>query len=218
MSPGFGPTLPHYQRGPRRDSNYPRTRSSAGPIWPKTAGIRSDGVATSGILGFAQDLASGDTVYTSRLSIKSQPWLADHVIYGTCVVPGATYVAMVLAAVETPAQVTDVFFYEPILLALKDSREVQLTLHQSDDGQGWTFRVHSRPYGDREAEWSLNAEGTVVTGVEDAPDPADTEESLDVALERLTRARPQQLFDAFVENELCLGARLALIAEVAVGR
>ena len=204
---GHRPDFAALHRPPRRRLELPTYPFQHRPYWPKTAGVRSDGVAMSGILGFAQDLASGDTVYTSRLGIKSQPWLADHIIYGTLVVPGATYVAMVLAAVEAPAQVQDVFFYEPILLADKDSREVQLTLHQSDDGQGWTFQVHSRPYGDREAEWSLNAGGTVVTGVEDdpAPDPADTTDSLDAALERLTRARPQQLFDAFVENELSLG-------------
>ena len=89
----------------------------------------------SGILGSAKDLASGDTVYTSRLSVKSQPWLSDHVIYGTVVVPGATYAAMALAAVGAPAQVQDVFFYEPIILPEKDSREVQLTLHPLEDGE-----------------------------------------------------------------------------------
>ena len=126
----------------------------------------------SGILGSAKDLASGDTVYTSRLSVKSQPWLSDHVIYGTVVVPGATYAAMALAAVSAPAQVRDVFFYEPIILPEKDSREVQLTLHPLEDGSGWTFQVHSRPYGERDAEWSLNADGTVVTGVDDEPAPS----------------------------------------------
>ena len=137
------------------------------------------------------------SIYTSRLSLKSQSWLADHVIYGIVVVPGATYAAMVLAAVEAPASVKDVFFYEPILLADKDSREVQLTLHPTDDGQEWTFQVSSRPYGDRESAWSLNAGGTVRTGVEDDPgtDPVDP---VDAVLEGLIRVRPQQLFDAFV--------------------
>ena len=46
-------------------------------------------------------------------------------------------------------------------------------------------------------------------------DPAD---SIDVVLERLTRTRPQQLFDAFAENELALGADVAFVAEVALGR
>ena len=53
---------------------------------------------------------------------------------------------------------SDVFFYEPIILPDKSSREVQLTLHPVEDG-GWTFQVHSRPYGERDAEWSLNADG-----------------------------------------------------------
>ena len=33
-----------------------------------------------------KDLASGDTVYSTVLSVKTQPWLAHHVIYGTVVV------------------------------------------------------------------------------------------------------------------------------------
>ena len=204
---GHRPDFAALHRAPRRSVELPTYPFQRRRIWPKTTGVRSDGRAASGIVGFAQDLASGDTVYTSRLGIKSQPWLADHVIYGTLVVPGATYVAMVLAAAETPAQVQDVFFYEPILLADKDSREVQLTLHQSDDGQGRMFQVHSRPYGDREAEWSLNAKGTVVTGIADepTPDPADIADSLDVVVERLTCAHPELLFDAYAENELCLG-------------
>ena len=70
--------------------------------WPKTSGIRADGTAASGILGSAKDLASGDTVYTTVLSVKTQPWLAHHVIYGTVVVPGATYAAMALAAAGHP--------------------------------------------------------------------------------------------------------------------
>lgn len=193
-----------HQRSHRRLElpTYPFQRRQC---WPKTAGIRSDGAtASSGILGSAKDLASGDIVYTSRLSVKSQPWLADHIIYGTVVVPGATYAAMALAAVGTPARVHDVFFYEPIILGDKASREVQLTLHPPDDSRGGTFQIHSRPYGDRDADWSLNAEGIVLAGVDDEP-PSDTSESIDAVCERLDRARPQQLFEAFADNELAWG-------------
>jgi acyl transferase domain-containing protein/NADPH:quinone reductase-like Zn-dependent oxidoreductase/acyl carrier protein len=199
---GHRPDFAALHPAPRRSVELPTYPFQRRPIWPKTTGVRSEARGTSGILGFALDVASGDRLYTSRLGVKSQPWLSDHIIYGTVVVPGATYVAMVLAAMETPAQVQDVFFYEPILLVDKDSREVQLSLHQSDDDQGWMFCVHSRPYGDHEAEWSLNAKGTVVTvGDEPAPDPTD----IAALLKRLDRARPQLLFDAFAENELCLG-------------
>ena len=137
-------------------------------------------------------------------SVKSQPWLSHHVIYGTVVVPGATYATMALAAAGAPAQVRDVFFYEPIILPDKASREVQLTLHPLEDGGGWTFQVHSRPYGERDAEWSLNADGRIVTGVDDEPAP-ESAESIDAACERLSRTRPQQLFDTFADMELTWG-------------
>ncbi|KLO40205.1 polyketide synthase [Mycobacterium nebraskense] len=172
-------------------------------FWPKTSSIAVDGPAVSGILGNAKDLASGDSVYTSRLSVKSQPWLSDHVIYGTVVVPGATYAAMALAAVGAPARVKDIFFYEPIILPEKSSREVQLSLHPPQDAGESTFQVHSRPYGERSAEWSLNAEGTVVT-VTDEPASEDAV-PVDEAIERLNRMRPQELFETFADLELSWG-------------
>ena len=167
---GHRPKFAALHRQPRRRLELPTYPFQRRHFWPKTSGIAGldgQGAAVSGILGSAKDLASGDSVYTSRLSVKSQPWLSDHVIYGTVVVPGATYAAMALAAVGPPGRVQDVFFYEPIILPEKASREVQLTLHPLEDGGGWSFRVHSRPYGVRDAEWSLNADGTVVTGVDE---------------------------------------------------
>ncbi len=192
---------------PHRRLELPTYAFQRRRFWPKSAdfrGIGGQAAAGSGILGGVKDLASGDAVYTSRWSINSQPWLSDHVIYGTVVVPGATYAAMALAAVGTPAQVRDVFFYEPIILGDKTSREVQLTVHPVEDGGGWSFQVHSRPYGDRDAEWSLNADGRIATGVDDeaASEPA---ESIEAACERLGRTRPQQLFDTFADMELAWG-------------
>ncbi|WP_372512688.1 SDR family NAD(P)-dependent oxidoreductase [Mycobacterium yunnanensis] len=180
-------------------------------FWPKSSGLTAaegGGAAVSGILGSAKDLASGDSVYTSRLSVKSQPWLSDHVIYGTVVVPGATYAAMALAAVGTPARARDVFFYEPIILPEKASREVQLTLHPLDQAGESRFQVHSRPYGEKGAEWALNAEGIVVTGsvVTGTDDDAVSDgQPVDEAVERLERMRPQDLFETFADLELAWG-------------
>jgi acyl transferase domain-containing protein/D-arabinose 1-dehydrogenase-like Zn-dependent alcohol dehydrogenase/acyl carrier protein len=204
---GHRPEFAALYHRPHRRVELPTYPFQRRRFWPKNAdirGIEGQSVAVSGILGGVKDLASGDTVYTSRWSTKTQPWLSHHVIYGTVVVPGATYAAMALAAVGTPAQVRDVFFYEPIILGDKTSREVQLTLHPVEDGGGWTFQVHSRPYGDRGAEWSLNADGRIVTGADDEPalEPA---ESIDAACERLARTRPQQLFDTFADMELTWG-------------
>jgi acyl transferase domain-containing protein/NADPH:quinone reductase-like Zn-dependent oxidoreductase/acyl carrier protein len=208
---GHRPNFAALHRQSHRRLELPTYPFQRRHFWPKTSGIAGldgPGAGVSGILGSAKDLASGDSVYTSRLSVKSQPWLSDHVIYGTVVVPGATYAAMALAAVGTPARVTDVFFYEPIILPEKASREVQLTLHPLDGG-GSSFRVHSRPYGVSDAEWSLNADGTVVTGVADveaeSPESPESPESIDAVIERMNRMRPQQLFETFADMELAWG-------------
>ncbi|OBI87052.1 type I polyketide synthase [Mycobacterium asiaticum] len=204
---GHRPDFAALHQGARHRLEMPTYPFQRRHFWPKVsgiAGIGGDTAGVAGILGSVKDLASGDVVYTSRLSVKTQPWLAHHVIYGTVVVPGATYAAMALAAVGPPARVQDVFFYEPIILPDKASREVQLTLHPFEDGGGWTFRVHSRPYGVREAEWSLNADGTVVTGVGEDSGP-DASDPIDAATERLNRTRPQQLFETFADMELAWG-------------
>ncbi|MCV7223754.1 type I polyketide synthase [Mycolicibacterium elephantis] len=204
---GHRPDFAAVHHQPRRRVELPTYPFQRRRFWPKTVDIRDidgQGIFESGILGSMKDLASGETVYTGRWSVKTQPWLSHHVIYGTVVVPGATYAAMALAAVGVPAQVREVFFYEPIILPEKASREVQLTLRPLEDGSGSTFQVHSRPYGERDAEWALNADGRIVTSLDDVP-ASDTSETIEAACERLRRTRPQQLFDTFADMELFWG-------------
>jgi acyl transferase domain-containing protein/acyl carrier protein len=209
---GHRPDFSARQHTPGRRLELPTYPFQRRRYWPKASGMMSsaaDGVRVSGILGSAKDLASGDTVYSSVLSVKTQPWLADHVIYGTVVVPGATYATMALAAAGAPARVKEVFFYEPIILPEKASREVQLTLRPLEAGGGWKFQVHSRPYGVREAEWSLNSDGSLLSGVDDEAATPDTSnlasDPVDEALERLARTSPQQLFETFNDMELAWG-------------
>ena len=202
---GHRPDFAALRHAPEQRLELPTYPFQRRRYWPKTTGLTStgtDGVKVSGILGSAKDLASGDTVYTTVLSVKTQPWLSHHVIYGTVVVPGATYATMALAAAGAPARVKDVFFYEPIILPEKASREVQLTMSPHEGGGGWKFQVHSRPYGVRDADWSLNADGSVLAGADDVN---PTPEPLDEAIERLNRISPQQLFDTFNDMELAWG-------------
>lgn len=208
---GHRPDFSARQHTPGRRLELPTYPFQRRRYWPKTSGMTSGdtGLATSGILGSAKDLASGDTVYSTVLSVKTQPWLADHVIYGTVVVPGATYATMALAAAGAPARVKEVFFYEPIILPEKASREVQLSLRPLEVGGGWKFQVHSRPYGVREAEWSLNSDGSLLSGVDEEAATPDTSnpasDPVDEALERLARTSPQQLFETFNDMELAWG-------------
>ncbi len=200
---GHRPDFAAKQRATARRLELPTYPFQRRRYWPKASGFAGggDGIRVAGILGSAKDLASGDTVYSNVLSVKTQPWLAHHVIYGTVVVPGATYAAMALAAAGAPARVKEVFFYEPIILPDKAAREVQLTLHPVDDG--WKFQVHSRPHGVRDAEWSLNSDGSLLAGVETDEEPISV--NPDEAIEQMNRTRPQELFDIFADMELAWG-------------
>ena len=105
-SPGIGPSSPRCTIGPRRRLELPtypfqrrhylaqdrRASAQTAPLGPES--------------WVAQRTSPPATPSTpAGCRVKSQPWLSDHVIYGTVVVPGATYVAMALAAVEAPARV-----------------------------------------------------------------------------------------------------------------
>ncbi len=73
---GHRPKFAALQHHPHRRIELPTYPFQRRRFWPKTSGIAALTVAAvSGILGSAKDLASGDSVYTSRLSVKSQPWL-----------------------------------------------------------------------------------------------------------------------------------------------
>jgi NADPH:quinone reductase-like Zn-dependent oxidoreductase/short-subunit dehydrogenase/acyl carrier protein len=81
---------------------------------------------------------------------------------------------------------------------------LQLTLHPLGDGSESKFQVHSRPYGVSDAEWSLNADGTVVTGIDDES-VSEQADPVDEAIERCNRMRPQELFETFADMELAWG-------------
>jgi thioester reductase-like protein len=192
--------------GPHRTVDLPTYPFQRRRFWPRTDGLRPGESQAHGLLGSRRDLASGDTVYSTRFSVRHQPWLADHVIYGTVVVPGATYAAMALLASGVPGELREVFFYEPMLFSDTESRDVQVTLHAPDETAPGrrAFEVHSRPFEDKNAQWSLNSGGSIVSAHADAQ-ASDEPESIEAILERLSPLRPQQLFDGFADNELRWG-------------
>ena len=74
--------------------------------------------------GCEEQLACGETIYHTGLSCQEQPWLADHRVYGSIVVPGATFAAMVLKAHCARGCVEDLIFHHPILLGQSEKRTI----------------------------------------------------------------------------------------------
>ena len=75
-------------------------------FWPAPAVVPAGGVAALGLgvtghplLGAAVELAGGQgLVLTGRLSVRSQPWLADHAVAGQVLLPGTAFVEMAVRA------------------------------------------------------------------------------------------------------------------------
>ncbi|MEU1807091.1 SDR family NAD(P)-dependent oxidoreductase, partial [Streptomyces sp. NPDC019937] len=127
------------------------------------------GLGTVGhpLLGAALRLAGSDTVLlTSRLSAQSHPWLSDHVVAGSVVVPGTVFVELAVQAGDQVGcdQVEDLTLRAPLILPNDGTVQIQISIEPAEGDRRRTVRVHSRPQ-DAAAEqpWTLHATGTLTT-------------------------------------------------------
>ncbi|MFF5894282.1 polyketide synthase dehydratase domain-containing protein, partial [Streptomyces globisporus] len=124
------------------------------------------------LLGAAVRLAGGDDiVLTGRVSRSTHPWLEDHAVFGTVLLPGTAFVEMALrAADEVGCDVLEELTLErPLVLSGDVSVAVQVSVGAVDGAGRRPVAVHSRVQGadaglDSGAEWVRHAVGTVVAG------------------------------------------------------
>ena len=145
-------------------------------FWPsggvaRTGDVRSAGLGSAGhpLLGAAVELAgSGGLLFTGRLSVSSHPWLADHVVLGSVVVPGTALLELVLRAADEVGcdRVEELTLAAPLVLPASGSGvQVQVWLGEEDGSGGRPASVHAR---EGEGPWTLHAGGAVTTGAEAA--------------------------------------------------
>ncbi|RZQ60924.1 SDR family NAD(P)-dependent oxidoreductase [Amycolatopsis suaedae] len=116
--------------------------------------------------GHRVTLPGGDrTVLTGTVSADSQPWLADHRVAGTVILPGTALLDLAAAA---GAQVGAPHVEELTLTTpLAPPARLQIVADALGDGRH-TVTVHSQPDGAAPGEWTEHAAGTLGP----APGPA----------------------------------------------
>ncbi|APE34765.1 hypothetical protein BOX37_13335 [Nocardia mangyaensis] len=128
------------------------------------------------LLGVAAELAGrGEWVFAGSLSRATQPWLADHQVFGSVVVPGTALAEMALCAGTQLdcAQLEELTFATPLLLG-DGVVEVQLAVGSSDDCGRRTVAVYSRVAAAAgESGWTLHAEGVLAPSADVARSPWD---------------------------------------------
>ncbi|MFC5918139.1 SDR family NAD(P)-dependent oxidoreductase [Streptomyces pulveraceus] len=177
---------------------------------PAGAGdVAAVGLSATGhpLLGAAVELAGSDRmVFSGRVSVASQGWLADHGVYGTVVVPGAALVELALRAGDEVGcgRLEELMLQAPLVLSEAGAVQLQVSVGETDAEGRRTVEIHSRPcdlVGAGTGEWTTHADGVLaatdaVLGTFDGPWPPARATPVDVS----------DVYDAFAAEGLVYGA------------
>ncbi|RDG38175.1 SDR family NAD(P)-dependent oxidoreductase [Streptomyces corynorhini] len=115
----------------------------------------------------------GGHLLTGRLSLDTHPWLADHSVSGTPILPGTAFLELALHAAGRTgcAAVEELTLEAPLVLPEQTATHLQVTVGEPAEDGTRTVTVHSRPdeAGDEEP-WTRHAVGQLTP----APAPAET--------------------------------------------
>ncbi|MFJ4653369.1 type I polyketide synthase [Nocardia sp. NPDC088792] len=139
------------------------------------AGLRS---AAHPLLTTAVEVADGGTavVLTGRLSQQTHPWLADHTIDGTVLIPGAALIELALRAGQEIGwgAVEELVLRAPLILPTESAVDVQVLIGEAA-GDRRELSIFSRTVEDRSgSEWTRHASGTLSAEDRARPDTDST--------------------------------------------
>jgi NADPH:quinone reductase-like Zn-dependent oxidoreductase/NADP-dependent 3-hydroxy acid dehydrogenase YdfG/acyl carrier protein len=145
------------------------------PFGEATAPARGLTPAGHSLLGAAVSPADADSlVFTSRLSLDTQPWLADHAVLGRVVFPGTGLVELAIRAGDQAGcgALDELTLQAPLLLPAKGGVQVQVVVGAPDASGRRPVGIDSRPEDTRDdggAPWTRHASGTVTSTGPEAP-------------------------------------------------
>jgi acyl transferase domain-containing protein len=169
------PVFAHGQAKPVDLPTYPfehtRFWIDQTPVPARSAGTLGLIPAGHPVLGAILAPAETDQVLaTGRLGVRAHPWLADHVVADSVVVPGTMFVELALrAGAEAGCPLLEeLVLAAPLPLDASGDVAVQVAVGEADAEGRRTVTVHSRPDS---GDWTRHAEGMLAAGP-DAPAPA----------------------------------------------
>ncbi|WP_083840040.1 type I polyketide synthase [Saccharomonospora xinjiangensis] len=113
----------------------------------------------------------GGRILTGSLSAATHPWLADHSVLDTVIVPGSAFVELALRAGRELGhdRIDELTLEAPLVLEGDTAYDLQVSV----TGESGTSEVsiHSRPSGAVEENWTRHASATLTHGTEPAASP-----------------------------------------------
>ncbi|MFF9352725.1 SDR family NAD(P)-dependent oxidoreductase [Streptomyces sp. NPDC014734] len=148
--------------------------------WPEPAGPWTGDVTAAGLgsadhplLGAAVSLAdAAGFLFTGRLSLATHPWLADHGVMDTVLLPGTAFVELAVRAGDHAGcdVLEELTLEAPLVLPPQGGVQLQVTVGAPDGSGRRSLTLHSRPEesadgtGWGEGEWTRHATGVLTTG------------------------------------------------------
>ncbi|WP_231115002.1 type I polyketide synthase, partial [Lentzea aerocolonigenes] len=137
-------------------------------FWPSTAkNADASGLGLTAVshplLGAAVELADGQGVlFTSRLSVATRPWLADHVVGGRILFPGTAFVELALRAGDELSldRLDELTLSAPLVLG--DPVQIQVAVGALDGTGRRSIAVYSRL--DPDTPWLEHCTGFLSSG------------------------------------------------------
>ncbi|MFJ8744632.1 type I polyketide synthase, partial [Embleya sp. NPDC127516] len=152
------------------------------------------------LVGAAVRLAGTDqVVLTGRLSLCTHPWLADHAVAGTVLLPGSALAELAVHAADTVgcARVAELTLEAPLVLPERAGVQVQVAIGGVQGDGSRSVELYSRPEDDANADpgdgavWTRHATGTLAAAADPGADAPDLD--FDLATWPPAGARPVEL-------------------------
>ncbi|WP_432155050.1 SDR family NAD(P)-dependent oxidoreductase [Streptomyces tricolor] len=140
---------------------------------PRTGDLTAAGLTTAGhpLLGAAVESPDG-VLLTGRLDTATQPWLADHTVLDTVLLPGTAFTELVRAAGERVGlpRVRELTLAAPLVLPADGSVLVQVHVGAAADGERpVTVSARADAGTDDGAEWTRHATGVLAPAAPGTP-------------------------------------------------
>ncbi|WP_408642291.1 SDR family NAD(P)-dependent oxidoreductase [Saccharopolyspora indica] len=141
---------------------YPFQRERFWPtVRPAVGDLDAGGLDPAGhpLLGAVVERADGGVVLTGRLGLDTHPWLADHVVRGTALLPAGAFVDLAVHAGDLVGcdQVDELTLEAPLAVPDHGGARLHVTVGGPDASGTRSVAVHSR----NDSGWTRHATGTL---------------------------------------------------------